>query len=855
MSIDRRSFIKANAVAAAAAAAGIPLPASAAPNDSATPAVNDKNIRWDKAACRFCGTGCSVLVGTMDGPKGRRIVATQGDPDAPVNRGLNCIKGYFLSKIMYGEDRLTKPLLRVKNGKYDKNGEFAPVSWNQAFDIMAEKWKAALKAEGPGSVGMFGSGQWTIWEGYAAAKLMKAGFRSNNLDPNARHCMASAVAGFMRTFGIDEPMGCYDDIENTDAFVLWGSNMAEMHPILWSRITDRRLTHPGCQVHVLSTFEHRSFDLSDNSMVFVPNTDLAILNYICHHIISSGKFDKAFVQKNVNFKLGETDIGFGLRPAHVLEKDAKFNGYPGADGKPKNNPSDAKPMTFEEFAKFVSEYTLEKTAKLSGVPAERLKKMAELYADPKKKVVSFWTMGFNQHTRGTWVNNMIYNVHLLVGKISEPGNSPFSLTGQPSACGTAREVGTFSHRLPADMVVTNPEHRKHTEGIWQLPEGTLNDKIGFHAVAQSRALKDGKLKCYWTSTTNNMQAGPNINGEIYPGWRNPATFVVVSDAYPTVSALAADLILPSAMWTEKEGAYGNAERRTQFWRQQVKAPGESRSDLWQYVEFSKRFKMEEVWTPELLAKKPEYKGKTLYDVLFANKVVNKFPKAEAARVNAHAIPNYTNDETEAFGFYLQKGLFEEYAQFGRGHGHDLADFDVYHNSRGLRWPVVDGKETLWRFREGYDPYVKKGEGVKFYGHKDGKAVIFALPYQDPPEKPDAEFDLWLCTGRVLEHWHTGSMTRRVAELHKSVPEAVIFMHPDDAKSRQLQRGMEVKLSSRRGEMIARVETRGRNKPPVGLVFVPFFDESRLVNKLTLDATCPISKETDFKKCAVKVTRI
>ncbi len=855
MSIDRRSFIKANAVAAATAVAGIALPANAAPKASTTPAVDDKNIRWDKAACRFCGTGCSVLVGTMDGPKGRRVVATQGDPDAPVNRGLNCIKGYFLSKIMYGEDRLTRPLLRMKNGQYDKNGEFAPVSWNQAFDVMAEKWKAALKAEGPGSVGMFGSGQWTIWEGYAAVKLMKAGFRSNNIDPNARHCMASAVAGFMRTFGIDEPMGCYDDIENTDAFVLWGSNMAEMHPILWSRITDRRLTHPGCQVHVLSTFEHRSFDLSDNSMVFVPNTDLAILNYICHHIISSGKVDKAFVQRNVNFKLGETDIGFGLRPAHALEKDATFNGYPGADGKPKNNPGDAKPMTFEEFAKFVSAYTLEKTARLSGVPAERLKKMAELYADPKKKVVSFWTMGFNQHTRGTWVNNMIYNVHLLVGKISEPGNSPFSLTGQPSACGTAREVGTFSHRLPADMVVTNPEHRKHTEEIWQLPEGTLNDKIGLHAVAQSRALKDGKLKCYWTSTTNNMQAGPNINGEIYPGWRNPATFVVVSDAYPTVSALAADLILPSAMWTEKEGAFGNAERRTQFWRQQVKAPGESRSDLWQYVEFAKRFRMEDVWTPELLAKKPEYKGKTLYDVLFANKVVNKFPKTEASRVNAHAIPNYTNDETEAFGFYLQKGLFEEYAQFGRGHAHDLANFDVYHNARGLRWPVVDGKETLWRFREGYDPYVKKGEGVKFYGHKDGKAVIFALPYQDPPEKPDAEFDLWLCTGRVLEHWHTGSMTRRVAELHKSVPEAVIFMHPDDAKSRQLQRGMEVKLSSRRGEIIGRVETRGRNKPPVGLVFVPFFDESRLVNKLTLDATCPISKETDFKKCAVKVTRV
>jgi DNA-binding IclR family transcriptional regulator len=193
-------------------------------------------VRWDKGACRFCGTGCGVLVGVKDG----RVVATQGDPDAPVNRGLNCIKGYFLSKIMYGKDRLKTPLLRMKDGKYDKNGEFAPISWTQAFDIMEEKCKAALKARRAANIAMFGSGQWTVWEGYAAAKLMKAGFRTNNLDPNARHCMASAVAGFMRTFGIDEPMGCYDDIEHADAFVLWGSNMAEMHPILWSRITDRK---------------------------------------------------------------------------------------------------------------------------------------------------------------------------------------------------------------------------------------------------------------------------------------------------------------------------------------------------------------------------------------------------------------------------------------------------------------------------------------------------------------------------------------------------------------------------------------------------------------------------------------
>ncbi|MBL8426170.1 MAG: nitrate reductase catalytic subunit NapA [Dechloromonas sp.] len=836
MKLNRRDFIKANAAAAAMSAAGMAAPGTAL-------AQGKDEIRWDKAACRFCGTGCGVLVGTQEG----RVVATQGDPDAPVNRGLNCIKGYFLSKIMYGSDRLKTPMLRMKDGKFDKNGDFKPISWKQAFDIMEEKCKATLKAKGADGIAMFGSGQWTIWEGYAAAKLWKAGFRSNNLDPNARHCMASAVAGFMRTFGIDEPMGCYDDIEHADAFFLWGSNMAEMHPILWTRITDRKLSSKHVKVGVLSTFEHRSFELADIPMVFKPSTDLAILNFICHHIITTGKVNQDFVSKHVNFKKGETDIGFGLRPTHPLEQKATSNGYPGADGKPKGDTGKSTPITFEEFKKFVADYPVEKVAKLSGVPAKDLIAMAELYADPKVKCVSFWTMGFNQHTRGTWVNNMIYNVHLLVGKISEPGNSPFSLTGQPSACGTAREVGTFSHRLPADMVVTNPEHRKHTEELWGLPDGTINPKVGLHAVAMARALKDGKVNFYWQQCNNNMQAGPNINEELYPGWRKPENFIVVSDPYPTVSAMAADLILPTAMWVEKEGAYGNAERRTQFWRQQVKAPGEARSDVWQVMEFAKRFKVEEVWPAELIAKDAKLKGKTLFDILYANGVVNKYKLNETA-------PGFENDDSKLLGFYIQKGLFEEYAKFGRGHGHDLAPFDTYHKARGLRWPVVEGKETLWRFREGYDPYVKKGEGIKFYGHKDGKAVIFALPYQDPPEMPDADYNLWLCTGRVLEHWHTGSMTRRVPELYKSFPDAVVFMHPDDARDRGLQRGMEVKIASRRGEVVMRVETRGRNKPPRGLVFIPFFDAGRLVNKVTLDATCPISKETDYKKCAVKVTK-
>ncbi len=297
---------------------------------------------------------------------------------------------------------------------------------------MEEKCKAALKAKGPTAVGMFGSGQWTVFEGYAANKLFKAGLRSNNIDPNARHCMASAVFGFIRTFGADEPMGCYDDAEHADAFVLWGSNMAEMHPILWSRITNRRLSAPHVKVHVLSTFSHRSCEVADAELIFKPQTDLAILNYVCNHIIQSGAVNEDFVKKHVNFHKGVTDIGYGLRPNHPLEQVAGNNGYAGADGKVKGNPMASTPITLRRVQAVRLRPTRSTTRReLSGVPKDKLEALAKLYADPKTKVTSYWTMGFNQHTRGTWVNNMIYNVHLLVGKISEPGNSPFSLTGQP----------------------------------------------------------------------------------------------------------------------------------------------------------------------------------------------------------------------------------------------------------------------------------------------------------------------------------------------------------------------------------------------------------------------------------------
>jgi nitrate reductase NapA len=286
--ITRRKFIRQSSLAIGTLGAGIYL------NPYEVFAANpEKDLLWDKAPCRFCGTGCSVLVGVKDG----KIMAVKGDPQSSVNRGTLCIKGYSLPFIQYGKDRLTRPLVRKRNGHYDKHGELTETSWNEAMALIAAKTQEAIKEKGPASVAMFGSGQWTIWEGYAAAKLWKGGLRSNSLEVNARHCMASAVAGFMTSFGMDEPMGTYEDFLEADAFVLWGANMAEMHPILFSKVTDRLLSDKNALLINLTTLSNRSSQMAAKEILFKPQSDLALANGIANLLIKKGLVNEPFLNK------------------------------------------------------------------------------------------------------------------------------------------------------------------------------------------------------------------------------------------------------------------------------------------------------------------------------------------------------------------------------------------------------------------------------------------------------------------------------------------------------------------------------------------------------------------------------
>ncbi len=261
---SRRAFLKKMAAASAMTAAASFFPGIVFAEEQISNAESFGDLTWNKAPCRFCGVGCGVLIGMEN----NKAVAVKGDPNSSVNKGLCCVKGYHQTICMYAEDRLTKPLVK-------KNGTYVETSMEEALDLVASKMKETIELHGKDSVAMYTSGQSTIPEGYVASKFMKGAIGTNNLDCNARLCMASAVTGFLTSFGADEPMGCYDDIDEADVFITWGNNMAEMHPVLFSRMLDQQLKR-GATIIDFATRTTRSSTASDRSILFHPQTDLAV---------------------------------------------------------------------------------------------------------------------------------------------------------------------------------------------------------------------------------------------------------------------------------------------------------------------------------------------------------------------------------------------------------------------------------------------------------------------------------------------------------------------------------------------------------------------------------------------------
>ncbi|PYQ46537.1 MAG: nitrate reductase catalytic subunit, partial [Acidobacteria bacterium] len=437
-----------------------------------------------------------------------------------------------------------------------------------------------------------------------------------------------------------------------------------------------------------------------------------------------------------------------------------------------------------------------------GIPAHQIREVAFSFARAQA-TMSLWTMGINQRTQATFLNNMLNGLHLLTGHIGRPGATPFSLTGQPNACGGVRDTGSLAHLLPNGRQVANEKHRAEMEEIWGVPAGTISPKPGHDAVSLFRAMEDGRVKACLVMCTNPAQSMPSVD-RYRAGMEK--CFLVVAEAFPdSETAQLADVLLPAALWVEKEGVLGQGERRYQLVEKLLDPPGQARSDLQILVD--------------------------LADRLGHGALIK-------ARTSEQVWDEWRN--VSAKSFYNFKGMTR----------------DRLKKERGLQWPCPDENHpgTVRRYVEGDDPFVTKGAGIEFYGnHDDKRAVVYLRPYVASPEMPTPEYPMQLTTGRVLEQWHTGTMTQRIEELRKAAGDAMIEINEQDAWVREIQEGDTVELKSRYGTM--RGKARLTRSTRAGVLFASFYDTKLLINRVVADNFDPISKEPEYKVTAVALSKV
>jgi nitrate reductase NapA len=655
----------------------------------------------------------------------------------------------------------------------------------EALDLVTNRIRETTRQYGKDSVALYGSAQWSIPDAYIASKLFKGGLGTNNIESSSRLYAASAIAGLESTFGSDGPVGCYEDIDHADVFILWDANLAETDPVLFSRMLERRRRDRAVRIIDLTRRTTRTSYAADQSLVHAPHSALAIANAICNEIIARNWADREFIERHVAFKRGKTGIGHGLTDDALVADEAAS-------------------VEWKDYVSFLSAYTAERAQRISGIPADRIRWLASLYGDRSRSVMSVWGANANRHARGTWTNNVLYNIHLLVGKVASPGNSAFCTTGQPSGGSSVHDAGTLTHTLPRG-VVRSERDRRLAASIWRVPVARIDPRPAQAAVSMFRALDRGDIRFLWIQATNPMVSLPNVE-RYRSAARKADRFIVVSEAYPTPTTDIADVVLPAAMWFEREGVFANAERCTQHFDQMVAPPGDAMSDGWQMIEVARRLGLS-----------------------------GMFPTDQNGHVGT---------------------MWEEYRQFHQDRPSALAPFSELRARRGVMWPFVNGRDTKWRYNKVLDPAADRAHGAfDFYGHPDHRAWIWLRPYDPPVESPNPEYPLWLSTGPVLEHWGSGSMTQRIPTLHRAAPRAYLEMNREDAARLGIRSGETVRVSSRRASMEIEVRIDYRSQLPRGQLFIPSFDEGHAVQRLMLDSFCPLSGQPDTTTCAVRVERL
>jgi anaerobic selenocysteine-containing dehydrogenase len=706
--------------------------------------------------CGYCSTGCSLNIHLKDG----EAVSLTPAPSYPVNVGLACPKGWEALTVLKSPDRATIPLL--KNGR----GNLEPVDWDTSLRAFVARFKEVQSKYGPDSIAWLGTGQMPTEELALLGALGKFGMGIVHGDGNTRQCMATSVVAYKQSFGFDAPPYTYKDFEESDVIVLIGSNLAIAHPILWERV----LRNPhGPQIIVVDPRRTETAMAATQHLAIRPKSDLELLYGIARILIERGGINRKFI-------------------------DASTSG-------------------FDEFAKFVREFTIERVVATTGIAAERLRQFAETI-QRGQRVSLWWTMGVNQSYEGVRTAQAIINLALMTGNIGRPGTGANSITGQCNAMGSRLFSNTTN--LVGGHDFTNPVHRAKVAGLLGIDARRIPDRNSWAYPEIVEGILAGKIRGLWVIATNPAHSW--INQNVLRDVIDRLDFLVVQDMYHTTeTAQLADLVLPAAGWGEKDGTFINSERRIGVIKKVARAPGQALADFAIF---------------KLIA---AYWG--------CSELLQEWESPEA--------------------------VFRILTRLSRGQPCDISgirDYRMIEQCGGIQWPCVQCG-VCSEEREGDEPDSQSVvphpplrhlhherrlfEDGRFY-HNDGRAkFVFEAPHP-MPEPPNAKFPFVLITGRgSVAQWHTQTRTNKSAILRQLYPEMIyVEINPADAREIGVAPNEWVVVESQR----ARINVKAFITPLVqpGQVFIPMHYET--VNQLTDAVFDPYSRQPSYKACAVRVLR-
>ena len=695
--------------------------------------VPDRDVA---SVCPYCGVGCQLTYHVKDD----KILYVEGR-NGPANEGRLCVKGRYGFDYAHHPQRLTQPLIRrpgvPKRGDFVMDPDrvmdvFREASWEEALDFAGGTLKTIRDTHGPRALASFGSAKGSNEEAYLFQKLVRTGFGSNNVDHCTRLCHASSVVALLEGIGSGAVSNPVMDVAQAEVIIVIGSNPVVNHPVAatWFKNAVKNGTK-------LILCDPRRSQLARHAyryLPFNPATDVAMLNALMHVIVDEGLVDDDFIA-------------------------SRTTGY-------------------DELRRNVEAYAPEKMAPICGIDADTLREVARLYATSKASMI-FWGMGVSQHVHGTDNARCLIALALMTGQIGRPGTGLHPLRGQNNVQG-ASDAGLIPMMFPDYQHVSNAAVRARFEAAWQLPAGTLDDKVGLTVVEVIHAARRGEVRGMYVQGENPAMSDPDANH----AREALATLqhLVVQDIFLTETAYLADVILPAGAFPEKTGTFTNTDRIVQMGRQAVPPPGDARQDLWIIEQIANRL-----------------------------------------------------------------GLPWKY-------GHVSEVFDEMRRTMpsigGLTWDRLEAEHAVtYPCEEEGDP----GEPVVFiddFPREGGKARFVPAAIIPSAELPDADYPLVLITGRQLEHWHTGSMTRRASVLDALEPDPTALVHPLELAAMGVEAGGVVTIESRRGSVS--LYARADEGMPRGAVFVPFCYYEAAINKLTHAALDPFAKIPEFKYCAIRV---